>query len=127
MALTKSGQPAPEEPRCIEEAEHPVLMLDFLSRDGRIHGFPYSQLVNYLLDASPAPGRGMDAAPERLTLCFSTHDVIVTGWRLTALRPLLHSARLAALCAADPRYANVARTKPFVAEITVKPLGTCSP
>ena len=121
MALTKSGQPTHEEPRCIEEAEHPVLMLDFLSRDGRIHGFPYSQLVSYLLDPNPELQRGKDTPPERLTLCFSTHDVIVTGWRLIALRPLLHSARLAAMCAADPRYANVARTKPFVAEITVKP------
>ena len=123
MALTKSGQPNHEEPRCIEEAEHPVLMLDFLSRDGRIHGFPYSQLVNYLLDANPELERAKDAPRERLTLCFSTHDVIVTGWRLTALRPLLQSARLAALCAADPRYANVARTKPFFAEISVKLVG----
>ena len=120
MALTKSGQPTPEEPCCIEEAEHPVLMLDFLSRDGRIHGFPYSQLVNYIFDPNPELSRGKDAPPERLTLSFSTHDVIVTGWWLLALRPLLLSAKLAALCAADTRYANVARTKPFVAEISVK-------
>ena len=121
MALTKSGQPTAEEPRCIEEAEHPALMLDFLSSDGRIHGFPYSQLVNYLFDPNPEFSRGKDHPPERLTLSFSTHDVTVIGWRLIALRLLLHSARLAALCAADPRYANVARTKPYVAEITVKP------
>ena len=96
-------------------------MLDFHSRDGRVHGFPYSQLVNYLLDPNPEVQRAKDAPPESLTFCFSTHEVIVTGWRLLAIRPLLHSARLTALCAADPRYTNVARTKPFVAEITVKP------
>ena len=124
MALTKSGQHTPEEPRCIEEAEHAVLMLDFLARDGRIHGFPYSQLVNYILDANPEIQHRKDAPPERLTFSFSTHDVVVTGWRLTALRPLLQSAKLAALCAAAPRYANVARTKPFIAEITVKPVST---
>ena len=121
MPLARPGQSIQEEPRCVEEAEHPVLMLDFLSRDGRIHGFPYSQLVNYLFDPNPELSRGKDHPPERLTLSFSTHDVVVTGWRLIALRPLLHSARLAALCAADPRYANVARTKPFVGEITVMP------
>ena len=120
MALTKSGQPAPEEPRCIEESEHPILMLDFHSRDGRIHGFPYSQLINYLLEPNPELQHGKDAPPDRMTLSFSTHDVIVTGWRLLALRPLLLSAKLAALCAAGTRYTNVARTKPFVAEISVK-------
>jgi hypothetical protein len=97
-------------------------MLDFLTRDGRIHGFPYSQLTTYQIDPNPALERRSDAPPERLTLLFSTHDVILTGWRLHALRPLLHSAKLAALCAADPRYAHVARNKPFIAEITVNPI-----
>jgi hypothetical protein len=120
MALTRPEQPSREEPRCIEETDHSVLLLDFLARDGRIHGFPYSQLVNYLLDPNPEVQRGGDTPPDRLTLLFSTHDVIITGWRLNALRPLLHSARIAAVCAADPRYANVARNKPFVAEIIVK-------
>ena len=122
MALYRHGQTTHEEPFCIEETEHPVLILDFLARDGRIHGFPYSQLVNYLLDPNPDVQRGKDAPPDRLSLEFSTHDVVVTGWRLNALRPLLHSARIAALCAADPRYANVSRNKPFIAEITVKPV-----
>jgi hypothetical protein len=98
-------------------------MLDFLTRDGRIHGFPYSQLTNYQLDPNPVLERRIDAPPERLTLLFSTHDVILTGWRLHALRPLLQAARLAAVRAADPRYAHVARNKPYIAEITVQPIG----
>jgi hypothetical protein len=122
MALSRPGQPSQEEPRCLEENDHPLLTLDFLTRDGRIYGFPYSQLVHYLLDSNPAVQSGRDAPPERLTLLFSTHDVILTGWRLNALRPLLHSARLTALCAADPRYANLAPKMPFVSEITVTPL-----
>ncbi|MEQ1853983.1 MAG: hypothetical protein ABMA01_20620 [Chthoniobacteraceae bacterium] len=122
MPLSRPGQPSLEEPRCIEESEHPLLMLDFLARDGRIHGFPYSQLTNYQIDSNPALERRSDAPAERLTLLFSTHDVILTGWRLHALRPLLHSARLAALRAADLRYAHVARNKPFIAEITVNPI-----
>ena len=124
MPLSRPGQPSLEEPRCIEESEHPLLMLDFLTRDGRIHGFPYSQLTNYQLDPNPALERRSDAPPERLTLLFSMHDVVLTGWRLHALRPLLHSARLAALRAADPRYAHVARNKPFIEEINVQPIST---
>jgi len=124
MPLSRSGQPSHEEPRCVEESEHPLLMLDFLTREGRIHGFPYSQLTNYQLDPNPALERRSDAPPERLTLLFSMHDVVLTGWRLHALRPLLHSARLAALRAADPRYAHVARNKPFIEEINVQPIST---
>jgi hypothetical protein len=97
-------------------------MLDFLTREGRIHGFPYSQLTNYQFDPNPALERRNDAPPERLILQFSSHDVILTGWRLHALRPLLHSARLASLRAADLRYTHVARNKPFIAEITVNPI-----
>jgi len=101
-------------------------MLDFFARDGRIHGFPYSLLTNYQFDPNPALERRSEAPPERLTLLFSTHDVILTGWRLHALRPLLHSARLAGLRAADTRYTHIARNKPFIAEITVQPVGTAA-
>jgi len=90
MPLLRSGQPSHEEPLCIEESEHPLLMLDFLTRDGRIHGFPYSQLTNYQIDPNPVLERRSDAPPERLTLQFSTHDVVLTGWRLQTLRPLLN-------------------------------------
>lgn len=127
MALTRLGQTSREEPRCIEENEHPLLMLDFLTRDGRIYGFPYSQLVNYLLDPNPETQCGGELPPERLTILFSTHDVVIIGWRLHALRPLLQSAKIAAVCAVDHRYANVTRNKPFVAEITVKPISAAIP
>jgi hypothetical protein len=124
MPLSRPGQTTHEEPRCIEESELPLLMLDFLTRDGRIFGFSYSQLTNYQLVPNPTLERRSDAPPERLTLLFSTHDVILTGWRLHALRPLLHSARLAALRAADPRYAQMIRNKPFIEEINVQPIST---
>jgi hypothetical protein len=45
-------------------------MIDCLTRDERVHGFPYSQLINYVLEANPDLQSHRDAPPERLTIVF---------------------------------------------------------
>ena len=73
-------------------------------------------LCHYTLDANPDPEGD---ARERLTLAFSTADVVVTGARLALLLEPLHQHRLASLAAMDARYANVGAPKPWVARIVI--------
>ena len=106
---------------CVAENNGHSIALDFVLRDGRVHGFPYAYLLNYLLEKNESgSGNGADdAPPERLSIWFSTHDVMVTGWRLDALRHLLRAGRIATVTARDPRYSNLDTKKPFVGEIVV--------
>ena len=102
---------------CVEENKGHSLCLEFVTRDGRVYGFPYVHLLNYLLEKNP-DGSENDP-PERLSLWFSTHDVLVLGWRLDALRSLLREGKVACVTAKEPRYANLNAQKPFVGEIVI--------
>jgi hypothetical protein len=121
MPIRRSESPLhEEEPECVDShGDSSKVAIEFIARDGRIHGFPYSQLVNYLLDANPAAEGSGDAPPERLTFQFSSHDVVITGWRLNDLRPLLHAAKIATIFAADSRYRNLTPRSTFISEIVV--------
>jgi hypothetical protein len=100
----------------------PSLTIDCLTRDERVHGFPYSQLINYVLEANPALQSNRDAPPERLTIGFSSHDVVVLGWRLQSLAALLHNAKLGTIRTLDIRYGNLSKIETFIAEIIVTPI-----
>jgi hypothetical protein len=95
------------------------LCLDFTDGNGRVQGFPYAQMLNYLLEKNPAEEHGENLPTDRLSIWFSTHDVILTGWRLDALRAWLRAGRVVGVKALEPRYANLEPRKPFVAEIHV--------
>ena len=82
----------------------------------------YSQLINYVLEANPALQSNRDAPPERLTIGFSSHDVVVLGWRIRALTTLLHDAKVGTIRTIDVRYGNLSNVEPFIAEITVTPI-----
>ena len=114
--------PRQEEPRCVVANDTPSLMIDCLTRDERVHGFPYSQLINYVLEANPALQSNRDTPPERLTIGFSGHDVVVLGWRLRTLAALLHDAKVGTIRTFDGRYGNLSKIEPFIAEIIVAPI-----
>jgi hypothetical protein len=61
--------------------------IDFQPLDGRIYGFVYAHLLSYLAEKNPAAELQPDALADRLSLAFSTHDVVLLGWRLNALVP----------------------------------------
>lgn len=82
-------------------------------------GFPMAQLCHYTLE--PNPGGDLDAL-ERLTLAFSTADVVIVGARLGKLVELLGGHDLAAVSALDARYAGTLSREPWVATITVSKL-----
>lgn len=110
--------PRPVNP-CLEEHGGAVFFLECVTADGRVHGFPYSHLTNYLLDPNPALEHAADAPPERLSLWFSTHQVLILGWRLDDIRYFLRKATGITIKALDPRYANLKPNMCFVSEVAV--------
>jgi len=53
-------------------------------------------------------------------LALSTHDVVLLGWRLNALVPLIRHGRLASVAALDsPYYPLVQAKEPFICDIVV--------
>ena len=124
MTLRRSGSESSfhrEETKCFELHGSSSATIDFFTGDKRVYGFPYHHLINYVLDANPNLDRDRDAPPERLTLAFSSHDVVVLGWRLQGLLQFFHDAKITTIRSFDVRYANLGDVMPFIAEIIVTP------
>jgi hypothetical protein len=100
--------------------------IEFHLPDDKRRGFHTSQLIEYTLEANPDAeddnGGRAQAPPQKLSLAFSTADVVVLGWRLGLLADKLQENDLAAVRALAKRYADVDRHTPFVASITVTPI-----
>lgn len=109
-------------PQCVFEAEpaNLPLALEFHEQEGRIHGFPYGHLLNYLLERNPDAESQPNAPADRFSLWFSTHDVVLLGWRLAGIAALLRHGRLAAIHAADARFYGLSAKEPFVSAIIVR-------
>jgi hypothetical protein len=68
-----------------------------------------------------------NAPPQKLTIAFSTADVVILGWRLGRLADLLRDNELASVKVLSARYADLDRTRPFVASINITPLARNTP
>ena len=90
--------------------------------DGRRRGFHASQLIEYTLEPNPDAEDDKEAPTEKLSIAFSTADVVVLGWRLGRLADYLRENKLAAVGILPKRYADLDRNKPFVASITITPV-----
>lgn len=101
----------------------PVAFVEFWPDARTRSGFSTSQLYHYTLGANPDAGEQPDAPRERLTLAFSTADVVLVGLRLASLIEPLKNHRLATVAAMDARYAHAGEPKPWVAKITIGPPG----
>lgn len=107
-----------DEARCIEESPA-ASFIEFVTADDRVHGFAYSQLMNYTLEQIAESEHKTDAPQDRLQLFFSTHDVTLTGWRLREFLRLLRDGKVAAVKTGPARYADLRRDAPYVAEIKI--------
>lgn len=106
-----------ESPSCYSSATgRSVFAIEFRPDPHRRIGFPMSCLCHYSLDPL---GGGELEAPERLSIGFSTADVIVTGARLGKLVEALREHSLEWVAALDPRYAGTIGKQPWVAAITI--------
>jgi hypothetical protein len=96
--------------------------IEFHPSEDKRRGFHTSQLIDYTLEPNPDAGDNKNAPPQKLALAFSTADVVLLGWRLGLLADKLQENDLAAVRALSKRYADVDRSKPFVASITIAPI-----
>jgi len=97
--------------------------VEFIASDGRAYGFPLAQLVNYVLEANPESDGDKDAPPDRLTFYFTSHDVILLGWRLKRLIEALKKERLPSVSVTEQRYSEMHRTLPAVSKIKLVAVG----
>jgi len=121
LAQELAAKKAAEEPSptCCTSASHGSAYFIELRPDPRTKtGFPVAQLCHYTLEANPG-GDEVKEAPERLTLGFSTADVVVTGARLGKLVELINEHGLASVSAHDARYAGTVGRGPWVARISI--------
>jgi hypothetical protein len=100
-----------------------AFFLECVTREGRVYGFPYSHLSNYILEPNPTIEDAPDAPPDRLSLWFSAHQVIILGWQLDELRSLIRKGTGVTVKALEPRYANLEPKKCFVSEVAVLSAG----
>lgn len=110
-------QLAARKPECFESEERSFV--EFQTTPDSRQGFALAQLLHYTLEANPAAGH---EAPERLTLGFSTADVMILGARLVRLTDLLREHKLAVVRPLSGRYSNLEPTQPWVAEIIIRRL-----
>gem|GEM_PF-3780100 len=100
------------------EALRAVSFVEFRPNPETRLGFPMAQLCHYALERNPANDGPTDPLTERLTLAFSTADIVLLGARLAALLPLLNSHTLEWVATIDSRYAQ-ANAAPWIGKIDV--------
>lgn len=104
-------------PSCYKESlrSQPAAFIEFRPDPQTRTGFGAAQLLHYTLE----PHRDNQDAPERLTLGFSTADVVILGVRLGKLVGLLNEHLLGSVSILDVRYAATLDKKPWVASISI--------
>jgi len=96
--------------------------IEFHLDEERRRGFHTSQLIDYTLEPNPNQGEDQNAPPQKLTLTFSTADVVILGWRLGRLADLLRENNLATIHVLSKRYADLDRARAFVVSIIITPI-----
>jgi hypothetical protein len=112
-----------EDPDCVVEAlstQSPGFV-EFFDRPLSRQGFALSHLLHYrLAPREAAGGDGADAAPQVLTLAFSTADVVVTGWCLERVAEKLSEGKLVAVKTIPARHLGLTGNRPAVVAIEIR-------
>jgi hypothetical protein len=107
---------------CFLESDQPQAFIQFERSPQQKFGFAAHQLLHY--NHEPNPKLEVATPPERLTLAFSTHDVVLFGRQLGTIVELLREQRLASVKKIlDVRYANLNPNKTCVTEIKITDVG----
>ena len=110
------------EDTCYESANTYAACIEFHQDKHHRRGFHASQLIDYTLEPNPDATDDKNAPPQKLSIAFSTADVVVLGWRLGFLADKLRDNKLSALCTLPKRYAELERAVAYVASIKITPL-----
>ena len=104
---------------CYTTSEKYCACIEFHLSEHQRRGFHTSQLIEYTLEPNPDAADDKNTPPQKLSLAFSTADVVVLGWRLGILADKLRENDLATVHVHPKRYGELDRNKPFVASITI--------
>jgi hypothetical protein len=105
---------------CYESSNSYAACIEFHEDKHHRRGFNASQLIDYTLEPNSDAGDDKDAPPQKLSLAFSTADVVVLGWRLGFLADKLRENKLAAIGILPKRYAELERIPAYVSAIKIK-------
>jgi len=81
-----------------------------------------SQLIEFTLEPNPASDDDKNLPPQKLSLMFSTADIVILGWRLGLIADYLRDNKLAAIGVLPKRYAELERGSVFVSGIVIVPI-----
>ena len=108
--------------RCYASANKYCACIEFRPDENLWYGFGTSQLIAYILEPNPDAGDSKDAPPQRLSLAFSTADVVILGWRLGRLAGCLRESSLAVVTACANSKGTIDSQNVFVAAIKITPI-----
>ncbi len=107
-------------PECYESSAPGAGFIEFQLAPGLRQGFAKFQLLHYSLE--PEVGAAPDKPTERLTLTFSTADVVILGARLGDISSALCEHKLGIVRPISGRYKELNPAHPWVAEILIHPV-----
>ena len=107
---------------CYHSANTYAACIEFHLDEHHRQAFNASQLIAYALAPNPDAEDDQSLPPQKLSLTFSTADVVILGWRLGLITDYLRDNRLSAVCILPKRYAELERTTGFVSAITITPV-----
>ena len=103
---------------CLEFSLKQTASIRVKSDDGRSYFFSTSHFLDGIQEANPDLTN--DAPPERLTLRFTTGDVVMLGSSLGRVEDRLTEGTLRSLQTVAPRFVGVIRTTPVILSIRVQ-------
>src|SRR5262245_4732143 len=104
-------------PTCLQTADPSSVIINIRADDGRTYLFATAHYLDGVHEANSA--KDDDSAPERLTLRFTTGEVVVLGSRLTRIEDLLAEGKLRGLNPVAPRHAAAVERGPIILSITI--------
>lgn len=116
---TSSPKAAPESATATPDSR--AAFIHFITDDGREFGFPFAQLLHFVLEPNPLTAGGSSAPPQRLLLAFPSHDVTLSGYRLHLLCDWLDHQKALPLKAENARFANLHNKQHFITGIAIAP------
>ena len=91
---------------CYQSAVTYAACIEFHLDEHRRRAFNSSQLITFALDPNPDAENDKNLPPQKLSLSFSTADVVVLGWRLGLISDYLRDNKLSAVGIIPKRYAE---------------------
>jgi hypothetical protein len=106
--------------KCYETLNTSAAFIEFHQDKDHRQAFNTSQLIGFSVAPNPDAKADKNEPPQKLSLVFSTADVVLLGWRLDFLADKLRENTLVAVGIIPKRYAELERAPVFVATIKIE-------